>query len=154
MEAIPVVVRERIIKLYDQGKRTGQIASALGYCAAAIRRVRQHFRERGTLKPQTHLCGRTGMFTPERQEHLRSLIFEKPDATLAELCRKMDVEVAVSTMDTWTKQLGFTFKKSPSTPASRTGRTLPPGGGIGGKSLRTSRRKSSSLSTNRASRPT
>jgi transposase len=154
MEAIPVVVRERIIKLYDQGKKTHQIVAALGYCAAAVRRVRQHFRERGTLDPQTHLCGRTGKFSARRQEQVRELVLQRPDATLVELCRKMDVKVAVSTMDNWTKKLGFTFKKSPSAPANRSVRTLPAGVQAGVRSLPASRRKSSSSSTNRASRPT
>lgn len=154
MEAIPIVVRKQILKLYDQGRRTGQIALALGYCAAAVRRVRQHFRQRGTLEPQTHLCGRKGHFTPERQERLRQLLLAKPDATLAELCRQMDIDVAVSTMDVWTRQLGFTFKKSPSTPPSRAGRTWRRSAPAGTKTSPRSRRKSSSSSMNPASRPT
>ncbi len=31
MKAIPVPVRERILKLYDQGKSTGEIAASFGY---------------------------------------------------------------------------------------------------------------------------
>lgn len=125
MEAIPVAVRRRIITLYERGQETRQIATALGYCPAAVRRVRQHLRERGTLVPQTHRCGRKGHFTPERREHLRQLVAQRPDATLAELAQKMSqtgVAVAVSTVDEWLAKLGLTFKKSPSTPPSRTGR--------------------------------
>ena len=44
MKAIPVPGRERILKLYDQGKSTGEIAASFGYCVAAVRRVRQHFK--------------------------------------------------------------------------------------------------------------
>ena len=154
MDAIPVPLRERIIKLYSQGKKTEQIAEALGYCVAAIRRVRQHFQERGTLEPQTHLCGRTGFFTPERQERLRELLKQKPDATLAELCAQMDRPVAVSTMDVWVRKLNLSFKKSRSAPPSNSGRTSRPGAPAGTKNSRTSRRKSSSSSTNRGSRAT
>ncbi len=50
MRPIPNPVRERIIMLYEQGKRTEQIASALGYCQPALRRVRQHFNQRGTAE--------------------------------------------------------------------------------------------------------
>jgi len=46
MKAIPVPVRERILHLYDRGKSTGEIAASLGYCVAAVRRVRQHFKAR------------------------------------------------------------------------------------------------------------
>jgi hypothetical protein len=38
MKAIPVPVRERILHLYDRGKSTGEIATSLGYCIAAVRR--------------------------------------------------------------------------------------------------------------------
>ena len=58
MKAIPVPVRERILYLYDQGRSTRDIAASLGYCVAAVRRVRQHFKARRTLVPQTHRCGR------------------------------------------------------------------------------------------------
>ena len=57
MKAIPVPLRERILKLYEQGKSTAELAVFSGYCVAAVRRVRQHFKARGTVKPQTHLCG-------------------------------------------------------------------------------------------------
>lgn len=154
MEAIPVPVRKRIIKLYEQGQSTDQISDSLDYCVAAVRRVRQHFKERSTLEPQTHQCGRTGYFTAERQEQLRKLLEEKPDSTLAELCEKIDQPVAISTMDVWVRKLGFSFKKSPSTPASRTAptslRSVPPGT----ISSRHSRRKSSYSSTNPGSRAT
>jgi transposase len=154
MEAIPVPVRKRIIKLYEQGKSTGQISESLGYCVAAVRRVRQHFKERGILEPQTHLCGRTGYFTAERQEQLRKLVEEKPDATLAELCKRIDQPVAISTMDVWVRKLGFSFKKSPSVPASRTAPTSPRSVPPGTKNSRHSRPKSSSSSTNPGSRAT
>jgi transposase len=154
MEAIPVSVRERIMKLYDQGKSTRQISEALGYCLAAVRRVRQHFKQRGTLEPQTHRCGRKGYFTRERQQRLRELVQEKPDATLAELCTQMDLPVAVSTMDVWVRKLGFTFKKSPSGPVSRTAPTSPRNALAGTRSSRRTPRKSSSSSTNQGSRAT
>ena len=85
MKAIPVAIRERIIQLYDQGKSTTEIATSFGYCVAAVRRVRQHFKERGTLKPQTHRCGRKTLLTDSRKARLLQLLAQRPDATLAEL---------------------------------------------------------------------
>jgi transposase len=58
MRAIPLLARQRIIHLYERNKSTREIAEFLGFCVAAVRRVRQQFKERGTLQPQTHLCGR------------------------------------------------------------------------------------------------
>ena len=47
-------MRERILKLYEQGETTVEIAAWSGFCVAAVRRVRQHFKARGTLEPQIH----------------------------------------------------------------------------------------------------
>ena len=74
MKAIPVPVRERILHLYNQGQSPGEIAASLGYGVAAVRRVRQHFKTRGTLAPQTHRCGRKPLLTARRRERLQTLV--------------------------------------------------------------------------------
>src|SRR3974377_289682 len=110
MKAIPVAVRERIVHLYDQGKSTGEIAASLGYCVAAVRRVRQQFKERGTLEPQTHLCGRKTLLNPRRQKRLEDLVAQQPDATLAELGAHL--RRPTSTIDLWLSRLGLSCKKN------------------------------------------
>ena len=67
MKAIPIAMRERILKLYEQGKSSIEIAEFSGFCVAAVCRVRQQFKERGTVKPRTHLCGRKPLLTAERK---------------------------------------------------------------------------------------
>ena len=110
MKAIPVPVRERILYLYDQGKSTRDISASLGYCVAAVRRVRQQFKARGTLKPQTHRCGRKTLLTARRRERLQRLVAKKPDATLAELGAQF--KRPTSTIDLWLKRLGLSSKKN------------------------------------------
>jgi transposase len=110
MKAIPVAVRERILKLYDQGKSTGEIAASFGYCVAAVRRVRQHFKARGTLAPQTHRCGRKSLLTEARKARLQQLLARQPDATLAELGAQF--KRPTSTMDLWLSRLGWSCKKN------------------------------------------
>ena len=112
MKAIPVVMRERILKLYDEGKSTVEIAACCGYCVAAVRRVRQHFKARGTLEPQTHLCGRKTLLTPRRQARLQKLVAAEPNATLAELGTKLDRPFGTSTVDLWLRRLGLSYKKT------------------------------------------
>jgi transposase len=112
MRAIPVAVRERIVQLYDQGKSTREIAGVFGFCVAAVRRVRQQFKARGTLEPQTHLCGRNTLLTEARKERLQQLLAERPDATLAELGAGQDRPFRTSTVDLWLRQLGWTYKKN------------------------------------------
>ena len=124
MKAIPVGIRERILKLYDQGKETGEIADSFGYCVAAVRRVRQHFKARSTLEPQTHRCGRKTLLTDSRKERLLRLLERQPDATLAELGAPL--ERPASTIDLWLARLGWSRKKNATrrrAVASRRGRT-------------------------------
>ncbi len=112
MRAIPVPIRKRILQLYERGKSTREIAQFSGFCVAAVRRVRQQFGQRGTLQPQTHLCGRRTLLTEERKQRLQQLLAEQPDATLAELGARLDRPFRTSTIDLWLRRLGWKFKKN------------------------------------------
>jgi transposase len=112
MRAIPVPARERILQLYEQGKSTREIADFFGFCVAAVRRVRQQFKERGSVDPQTHLCGRKTLLTSRRQARLQKLVAAQPDATLAELGARLDRPFGTSTVDLWLRKLGMSFKKN------------------------------------------
>src|ERR1035441_6414567 len=112
MRAIPIPIRKRILELCDGGKSTREIAQFSGFCVAAVRRVRQQFRERRTLDPQTHFCGRKTLLTEERKQRLKDLLSEQPDATLAELGARMDRSFPTSTMDLWRRRLGWKLKKT------------------------------------------
>jgi transposase len=120
MRAIPIPFRQRILELYDRGKSTREIAQFSGYCVAAVRRVRQQFRERRTLEPQTQLCGRKTLLTEERKQRLKDLLSAQPDATLAELGARMDRSFPTSTIDLWLRRLGWKFKKNSGRRRART----------------------------------
>ena len=124
MRAIPVPARERILQLYEQGKSTREIAEFFGFCVAAVRRVRQRFKERGRVEPQTHLCGRKTLLTSAREARLKKLVADQPDATLAELGARLDRPFGASTVDLWLRRLGLSYKKN----AGRR-RARPPGRG-------------------------
>jgi transposase len=112
MRAIPFATRQRIVQLYEQDKSTRDISEFFGFCVAAVRRVRQQFKERGTLQPQTHLCGRKTLLTVGRQARLQKLVTAQPDATLAELGTRLDRPFGTSTIDLWLRKLGLTCKKN------------------------------------------
>jgi len=112
MRAIPVPMRERIVQLYERGKSTREIADFSGFCVAAVRRVRQQFKLRGTLEPQTHRCGRKSLLTRARQARLEKLVADQPDATLAELGQRLDRPFGTSTVDLWLRRLGLSCKKN------------------------------------------
>jgi len=114
VKSIPLWTRQRILELYEQGKSTRDISEFFGFCVAAVRRVRQQFKERGTLEPQTHLCGRKTYLTARRRRRLERLVARRPDATLKELGQQMDRPFGTSTVDLWLRKLGLTYKKNPS----------------------------------------
>ena len=129
MKPIPVPIRERILKLYERGQGTAEIASVMGYCVAAVRRVRQQFKVRRTLAPQTHLCGRKTLLTEPRKTRLQKLVAERPDATLAELGTQLDRPFGTSTVDLWLRRLGLSYKKNDArrrAAKARRGRTTEP----------------------------
>jgi transposase len=105
-------MRRRILQLYERGKGTREIAQFFGFCVAAVRRVRQQFRQRGTLQPRTHLSGRHTLFTQERKQPLQELLSDQPDATLAEWGARLDRPFRTSTIDLWLRQLGWRYKKN------------------------------------------
>ncbi len=112
MTPIPVPARQRILQLYERGKSTREIAQFFGFCVAAVRRVRQQFRQRGTLEPRTHRSGRRTLLTLERKQRLEELLSKQPDATLAELGARMDRPFRTSIMDAWLGKLGWRYKKN------------------------------------------
>ena len=122
MRAIPILIRKRILELYGRGRSTREIAQFSGFCVAAVRRVRQQFRQRGTLEPHTHLCGRKTLLTEERKQRLHRLLREQPDATLAELGARLDRPFRTSTIDLWLRRLGWKFKKNSGRRRTRTSR--------------------------------
>ncbi len=103
-------MRERILKLYEQGRSTAELAASFGCCVAAVRRVRQHFKARGTPEPQTDRCGRKSLLTAARKARLEQLLARRPDATLAELGAQF--KRPTSTMDLWLSRLGWSCKKN------------------------------------------
>ena len=72
----------------------------------------RQFKERGTIEPQTHLCGRSTLLTADRKARLEKLLAERPDATLAELGASLDRPFRTSTVDLWLRHLGWTYKKN------------------------------------------
>src|SRR5260370_4684013 len=112
MTPIPVPVRRRILQLYERGKSSREIAQFFGFCVAAVRRVRQQFRQRGTLQPRTHLSGRRTLLTKERKQRLQQLLSDRPDVTLAELGARMDRPFRTSTLDLCLRQLGWRSQKN------------------------------------------
>ena len=100
------------MQIYKRGKSTRESAEVFGFCVAAVRRVRQQSRQRGTLEPRTHPSGHRMLLTEERKQRLEKLLSEQPDATPAELSARLDRRFPTSTVDLWLRRLGWRYKKN------------------------------------------
>jgi len=82
-------MRRRILQLYERGKRTREIAHFLVFCVAAVRRVRQQFRQRGSCSRGLISVG-VARCLPRNETATARTAVHQPDATLAELGARMD----------------------------------------------------------------
>jgi transposase len=127
MEAYPLLVRKRIIQLYEQNKSTKEIAELFGICRSGTRRVKQRLREHGTITPLPRNAGRKPKLTPELERNIRDYVAARPDATRAQIKAELKLSVSLQAISKWLRKLGLVLKKVPSRrragPARRQGRT-------------------------------
>lgn len=115
-------LRDRVLRAYDRGMKTRQIARTFSVSPAWARRVKQRRRETGETSHRP--MGSPGILVVDRAQ-LALLVRDHPDATLAELRTMLGVQCALSTLCMALKKMGFTFKKKRSMRPSRTGPTSP-----------------------------
>lgn len=119
MAQYPMLVRKRIIELYQQNFSTRKIAELFGVCESGVRRVRQRLRLRGTIENPPCRSGRKPIMTSEVEQRIRALIAERPDATRAEVRSELGLDVSLQSMSRWFKRLGLPLKKSRFMPRNR-----------------------------------
>ena len=123
-------LRERLLRAIDAGLGQAEAARLFGVGTSTIKRWKRQRRERGTLaaKPRP---GRTPLIGPEARAALEARVRAAPDATLAAHCaaweREQGVRVSEATMSRALAKLGWPLKKRPSSPASGTRPSAPPG---------------------------
>ena len=123
MKAYSMDLRQRVIALCDQGKPTKEVATLFDVSPAWVRRLKQHRRERGDIVPRNGGGSRGRKIDRDR---LSELVKAQPDATLLELRERLGITVTLWAISKALRELGFSFKKSPFTPPSKTDPTLPP----------------------------
>jgi transposase len=127
MEAFSKRQRRKIIRLYQQGQDTEDIAAEMAASISGVRRVWQQYREQGRDEPAYANCGRKPTLDEQQKQQVLALIAERPDAFLHELAeevgRRLEVRVCRQTLGRWLRGWGLTRKKSPWRPRSSSVRT-------------------------------
>ena len=108
----------------DGGMQTKEVAKTFGVSPAWVRRLKQHRRERGDIRPRNGGGSRGRKIDRDR---LADLVKQQPDATLVELRDRLGVSVTPWAISKALKELKLSYKKSRSTPRNRTARMSPSG---------------------------
>ena len=125
MSYTPLAIRQAIVRAFHREHLSYErIAALLGVGQATVSRILRLHRETGSVK---RLPRGGGNFSPLRGNVARllgSLVRSMPDATVEELTEKLKgragVKTSRSSVDRKLRRLGYSRKKSPSVPRSKT----------------------------------
>lgn len=114
-------LRERVIEAYLAGEETiGEIAARFGVGRTTVVKWAARYRETGTVEPIKVRPGPPSTVTPKHVAVLRKIIARRPDLTYDELTERWNRALGTarhrSTTIRTVLALGYTLKKSPSSP--------------------------------------
>ena len=123
MKAYSIDLREKILRACDE--RLGSqcaIATLFGVSQSFVEKLLRRRRTTGDISPRPHAGGRRAICDATALAHVRRLVHEHSDATLAELSAQLEAQhglrVSVPTMGRIVLSLKLPRKKSRSTPTS------------------------------------
>jgi transposase len=122
-EAFTQRERRAIIKHFEQGLESPEIAPLFDASESGVRRVYQQFREEGRDKPAFENCGRKVCCDEEQKRQIIAFVQVRPDIYLHELAEQVEnrlqLKTSRHTLGRWLEHWGITRKKRRSTPRSR-----------------------------------
>jgi transposase len=114
-EAFTQRERRAIIKYFEQGWESPDIAPLFDASESGVRRVYQQYREEGRDKPAFENCGRKIACNDEQKQKIIAMVQSRPDIFLHELAEQVHAELRVRTsrhsLGRWLGQWGITRKK-------------------------------------------
>jgi transposase len=117
-------IRERVIENLDH-ESMRKTAKRFRVSDYFVYRLKQRYREAGTLAPRPHGGGHGPLVDEAGGEFIRPVLAEAPELTLNELCARYEVKfarkVSKSSMDRALRRLDLTRKKDPLRPQTEGG---------------------------------
>ena len=124
MKTLSLDLRERIVASYDNLEGTRQeIADRYRVSLGMVKKLLQQRRRTGEIEARHAYSGRKPLIVQAHENQMRSLLAQKPDMTLKELRAALDLDCSLPAIHYALSDMGLTYKKRHSAPASRTGRT-------------------------------
>lgn len=122
MMALPMELRERVLKVCDEGASHKDAAERFLVGVRTVERWIARRRRTGSVAP-VKPPGRPRGLSVEQRETLRREACAAPDATLAELRERSGIDGSLTRIHNELRRLGFSRKKSRSMPPSGTVQT-------------------------------
>ena len=117
-------LRERLLACYDAGEGTReQVARRFRVSEGVVKKLLQQRRHTGDLRNRRRFCGRKPLILPAHRQKIASLLARQADLTLAELRAALELSCSLPAIHYVLADMGLTYKKRRSAPASRTVRT-------------------------------
>jgi len=124
MRAYSHDLRERIVRAVESGISRAEAARRFSVSERTVRRYLRRQATTGSLAPAAYRRGPAPAIRPEQEPALLTQLRIHPDATLEEHCalwqREQGRMVSTSTMCRAQQRVGWTVKKSRSSPVNRT----------------------------------
>lgn len=140
-------LRTRIVATYDEGRSTREeVARRYRVSLGMVKKLLAQRRSIGDIAPQHHRSGAKPKIQAAHRSRMRELLARKPDLTLAELREAVELDCTLPAIHYVLADMGLSYKKRLSAPASRGVRTSRGRGGAGGGSSLASTRRGSSSS--------
>jgi transposase len=118
-------LRRKIVAAYENNDYSqSQVAQLFGVSPATVRNLVRRKRETGTTDALPHAGGKSPTLGEKDHELVRQVVKANSDATLVELCYRVEQEhkkgISTSSMCRLLRRLGLGRKKRPSTPLNET----------------------------------
>ncbi len=132
MKALSMDLRERILKAYERGDSTReQVARRFSVSLGMVKKLVSRQKQGGEIGARYDRCGRKPRIMETHRKALREMLAGKPDLTLKELREALGLDCTLPAIHYVLADMGLTYKKRLSRPASKTGRTSPKGASSG-----------------------
>jgi len=143
-------LRERILKAYDRGDSTReQVAERYSVSLGMVKKLLARRKAGDEIGAHYDRCGRKPKIEEAHREVLSLILVEKPDLTLQQLREAVGLDCTLPAIHYVLADMGLTYKKRLSTPASKADQMSPKGGRNGSAARIRSIRRDSSSSTSR-----
>lgn len=154
MATLSLDLRQRILASYDHQEGTrDQIALRFRVSLGMVKKLIQQRSRTGCIKPRHHLAGRKPKILAKHRLAISRHLKARPDLTLAELRDLAGLDCTLPAIHYVLADMGLTYKKRRSVPASKTARTSAKPGASGGAPREGSSRPGLSSSTRAGRKP-